>query len=151
MSDRTSLYRHFDADGILLYVGISNNHIRRTFEHDAASPWFWAVSRIDVTHFETRREALEAEARAIAAERPLNNIQVVARLRLSASLEDEELADLGRVWHSGAFLTRGIIAYCKNRFGLDVTRSLLVAEFGRSEGRNDLSIEDMDTIAESMT
>lgn len=69
----TMLYRHFDRSGVLLYVGISANALKRAAAH-GVKPWGVEISRIEVEHFETRRAALDAEAAAIRAERPRYNI-----------------------------------------------------------------------------
>lgn len=71
--ERTSLYRHYDAAGVLLYVGISTAHIRRLKDHRFGSCWYWDIARIEVEHFASRPEALAAEAAAIRRERPRYN------------------------------------------------------------------------------
>jgi hypothetical protein len=70
----TQLYRHFDDEGRLLYVGISLSAITRLAQHRSASHWSRAIVRVEIEHFDTRREALMAEAKAIIEERPLHNI-----------------------------------------------------------------------------
>ena len=69
---RTSLYRHFDIDGALLYVGMSLNHVARLRQHSSKS-WFFEVVRVDVEHFATRELADAAETRAIQTEKPRYN------------------------------------------------------------------------------
>jgi hypothetical protein len=71
---KTALYRHFDKDGKLLYVGISLKWTSRTKEHQRSSSWFSQVSSITLQHFETLREALEAEKVAIMSENPVCNV-----------------------------------------------------------------------------
>lgn len=73
MSDHT-LYRFFDADGRLLYVGRTINPARRWREHEKKSPWFTAVAQVTRQVFATATEVDHAERRAIATERPLHNI-----------------------------------------------------------------------------
>ena len=70
---RTALYRHFDAAGALLYVGISNDTLRRLCQHKDRSHWFAAISRIEIEWFADRALAQAAETRAIAVESPLFN------------------------------------------------------------------------------
>jgi len=72
---KTSLYRHFEKDGTLLYVGISLNHVVRLSQHKAASPWFEKIATVTIEQFETRAEALKAETKAVVKEKPLHNIQ----------------------------------------------------------------------------
>lgn len=71
---RTSLYRHFDSNGELLYVGISLSALHRLGQHKDHSDWYQSIANVTLEHFETREEALEAEREAILRERPLHNI-----------------------------------------------------------------------------
>lgn len=76
MSEPTRLYRWFDADGALLYVGISSRPAERAHEHIGTSDWTRWASRTEldpITH-PTREDALRAEARAILDEEPVFNI-----------------------------------------------------------------------------
>lgn len=70
---KTALYRHFDADHSLLYVGISLNAISRLEQHKAAS-WSGDIASVEIEYFQTRQEAADAERQAIKAERPRWNI-----------------------------------------------------------------------------
>ncbi len=70
---KTSLYRFYDRDG-LLYVGISLNVFARISQHKREKHWFDEVTDISVTHFDSRDEALDEEARAIKQEFPKYNI-----------------------------------------------------------------------------
>lgn len=67
------LYRHFDAEGRLLYVGISKNATERLRGHKHKSSWFKEIARVEIQHFPTREEARAAEALAIKSEKPLLN------------------------------------------------------------------------------
>lgn len=71
---RTALYRHFDYEGRLLYIGVAYDPAQRWHTH-ARSPWRKLVdrSRTTIEWFATRELAEEAEERAIAAEKPLHN------------------------------------------------------------------------------
>ncbi len=71
---RTALYRHFDAAGRLLYVGISFNSIQRTAQHRHGAHWFESIARIEIEWHPTRAAALAAEAIAIAKDAPAHNI-----------------------------------------------------------------------------
>lgn len=72
--DRTALYRHYDADGALLYVGVSISAAARTAQHIGGSHWGGEIAKIEVKYFSTREEALAAERSAIETERPLHNV-----------------------------------------------------------------------------
>lgn len=71
---RTALYRHYDASGALLYVGISLDTIRRTQQHKLGAHWFERIARIEIEWLASRADAEHAERAAIKAERPAHNI-----------------------------------------------------------------------------
>ena len=73
MSQITSLYRHWDAEGRLLYVGISISALARQIAHRADAHWWDEVTRITIERFSSVAEAENAERVAIAAENPLHN------------------------------------------------------------------------------
>jgi len=73
----TTLYRFFDADDRLLYVGIAGNPGRRFHQHangPDGKPWWSHVARSTMEHFDTREEAAAAEVAAIVTERPMHNV-----------------------------------------------------------------------------
>ena len=72
--DKTKLYRHFDKDNKLLYVGISYDFLKRTSQHRLKSGWWDNIANMTVESFRTRKEAEEAEYNAIIKEKPLHNI-----------------------------------------------------------------------------
>lgn len=76
MPERTALYRYFDADDVLLYVGISIDPDERWKSHLYGSERrTWpkeAVRRTD-QWCDSRPEALKAEEKAIKSEKPLYN------------------------------------------------------------------------------
>jgi len=69
----TTLYRHFDKAGTLLYVGISTSAAARLVGHKHGSGWFDDLATITIEHYDSREEALEAEKKAIINEKPLYN------------------------------------------------------------------------------
>lgn len=69
-----SLYRHYNAYGELLYVGISKSIMDRMNGHEHYSHWFDEISYIKVEHFATRDLAKAEETKAIINENPLHNI-----------------------------------------------------------------------------
>lgn len=74
MTDQaTHLYRHFAADGELLYVGISFHALTRLRSHMQASDWSREIASVRIETFPSRSEALAAEAKAILEERPRYN------------------------------------------------------------------------------
>lgn len=69
----TALYRHFDAAGILLYVGISVRPAQRQTQHRRRSPWFATIARTEIEWLPGLDEAITAEAKAIRSENPRHN------------------------------------------------------------------------------
>lgn len=68
------LYRHFDGDGTLLYVGISLSAMGRLSGHRHHSEWFELIRTVTIEKYPSREEAEEAEKRAVLTERPVYNI-----------------------------------------------------------------------------
>ena len=77
--DRTALYRHFDASGVLLYVGIAVCPLSRQKAHTCGAHWYGDIASISIEWHHTREQALAAEIDAIRQERPLHNIAGVVR------------------------------------------------------------------------
>jgi transcriptional regulator with XRE-family HTH domain/predicted GIY-YIG superfamily endonuclease len=74
---RTALYRFFDADGTLLYVGITNDTGARWKQHSKNAEWWPQVAANTVEWHPTRMEAADAESCAIKEERPIHNLNGV--------------------------------------------------------------------------
>ncbi|MFD7980225.1 GIY-YIG nuclease family protein [Streptomyces sp. NPDC059071] len=70
---RTALYRLFDREGGLLYVGVTYDIDQRLKQHEQQKYWWPDVSRWEVTWFGSRAEAEAAEVAAIRSERPLHD------------------------------------------------------------------------------
>jgi predicted GIY-YIG superfamily endonuclease len=75
----TFLYRLYDADGVLLYVGITNNLATRMGRHSVEKSWWPEVAGIRVEVCANRQEAEAAELAAIRDERPVWNVDGVPR------------------------------------------------------------------------
>lgn len=70
---QTALYRWFDSDDLLLYIGISDQLTVRVGSHIRGSSWMDFAVRSTVERFSSRTEAADAEVSAIKAEHPLFN------------------------------------------------------------------------------
>lgn len=79
ITDRTAVYRLYDADGSLLYVGTSNQPEARWKQHAPEKPWWPQVARKDIEWYPDRPKALTAEALAIITESPRYNVVAPAR------------------------------------------------------------------------
>lgn len=77
MNKRTALYRLYDEDDRLLYVGIAFNPRVRCYHHKKHKPWWPSVARREVEWHDNRRQAEAAESAAIAAEKPRYNVSGV--------------------------------------------------------------------------
>jgi len=80
MSERMAVYRLYDANDVLLYVGISKSFGRRWRSHRAEKPWWPEVHHQTIDWLETREEADEAETVAVLNEKPRYNIAKVPSL-----------------------------------------------------------------------
>lgn len=80
MSEHTMLYRFFDENDTLLYIGISSRGPHRWKEHSRNRPWWHEVTRSTIEHYATRCEAADAETKAITREKPIYNVVHNTRL-----------------------------------------------------------------------
>lgn len=71
-----SLYRAFDSDGSLLYVGISHQPKCRMKEHKRKSKWYPLAARIEMEDYKNRFDAMSAERENIARHKPPYNLQL---------------------------------------------------------------------------
>ena len=90
----TEVYRFYNENDRLLYVGITDNWPARFHEHAKKSAWYKDARRIDLKPFETRQEALAEELNAIHNEDPLWNINGSAKA--SATEHFKQVVDWAR-------------------------------------------------------
>ena len=106
-AEKTELYRHFDKNNTLLYVGVSLSYASRLAQHRDHAHWFQEVDTVKIERFATRRDALDAEKRAVLSENPKCNIQLKKtaaeiarenrRLRAEQSKNESRLNLTGKV------------------------------------------------------
>lgn len=109
------LYRAFDANEKLLYVGQSTSVIGRLKEHIKSSEWSGFVDNITLQRFTNERQLFRAEMKAIQEEKPMYNKthnrryrEQIVELRLKITqLKDE----LRREKNRRAFKEAGCIIY----------------------------------------
>lgn len=70
---RTCVYRLYDAEGALLYVGLTKNPLGRFSKH-GAKPWWREVAYKELVWFDNRTDAQVAERQAIFHEEPVHNV-----------------------------------------------------------------------------
>lgn len=68
------LYRLFDSEGRLLYVGVTDDVWRRVGEHERTQEWGDDIVRVKRQRYPGRAAALAAERRAIHIEKPVHNV-----------------------------------------------------------------------------
>ena len=71
---KTILYRFYDSQGKLLYVGITNNFDKRLQQHLRDKWWAPQIARTQKVLYPSRTAALSAEQRAIRSGRPRHNV-----------------------------------------------------------------------------
>ena len=76
-SNENVLYRFYNCDGELLYIGITNNPWRRFSQHRQDKDWWHEVVNICQQSFKTLDALKAAEKRAIERENPRHNKQFV--------------------------------------------------------------------------
>ena len=74
-SDRTAVYRLYDASEELLYVGISKDFGTRWKQHAKDQSWWLEVQSQTVRWHDSRKAAKVMETAAIKTERPIHNKQ----------------------------------------------------------------------------
>lgn len=98
------VYRIYDGEGRLLYVGCSKDPAARLRAHCGRSknptPWWRLVDRWTLEEFESHEDALAAEARAIVAERPLFNLDLTDRAKLPGRRRSANLHLIGEAAHA---------------------------------------------------
>ncbi|MFE8011487.1 GIY-YIG nuclease family protein [Streptomyces antibioticus] len=98
---RTALYRLFDADDELLYVGISKDPAARWKQHQSRTPWWRDVAMRTVEWYDDRPAAEAAERKAIQTESPRYNVvhrptPIPGRIPPVATRPQRTLADVYR-------------------------------------------------------
>lgn len=128
-TERTALYRLYDADGCLLYIGITQDPARRFTDH-ASKPWWPAVAQREVTWHSTHSAARAAEVESIKIEMPKHNVSDTAAELPSVP------AQRARVRHKQiADDLRSAIVHGRYRTGTRIpTEIALMAHYGAARG-----------------
>jgi hypothetical protein len=71
---QNALYRAFNSEGDLLYVGISLSPLTRIRQHRQTKDWWTEIANITIESFPDRSSASHAEVLAIQEERPRYNV-----------------------------------------------------------------------------
>lgn len=73
------VYRCYDADDQLLYVGVTTDMRQRHTEHAGQKEWYSEVARIETEEFDSGDEAAEREMVLLTHERPRYNSPTARR------------------------------------------------------------------------
>lgn len=99
------LYRHFDHNDELLYIGISLSALSRLSSHMSVSHWAETITKVTIEKHPTKQDALRAEREAIKNEKPKHNIihkptiaeEEAAAADISKRVEKERISLLNQV------------------------------------------------------
>ena len=69
------LYRYYNKENELLYVGVTADNTKRESQHRRDSFWFGEIATAKYEYFDSRQEVLQAEAEAIENEKPKHNVK----------------------------------------------------------------------------
>lgn len=106
-ASETAVYRLYDADDNLLYVGVGVDPSTRWRAHREQKEWWRSVVKITIERHPTRVEALRAEQAAIVTEGPRYNIVYSTRSRLRALSERPSRLGWCAVWIHVPFGSHG--------------------------------------------
>jgi predicted GIY-YIG superfamily endonuclease len=83
------LYRMYDANENLLYIGVSVNALARFAQHKLDKPWIDDVAKVTIESHKCSRSEIEAmEREAIVLERPRHNVAHNTSVREAAASGD---------------------------------------------------------------
>lgn len=69
-----ALYRFYNGNGALLYIGIALQPFARMGQHRREKSWWGEVATVTIEHYVSRPKAMAAERAAIKAEKPRYNV-----------------------------------------------------------------------------
>lgn len=69
------LYRHYDKDNNLLYIGVSLSQMNRLSQHKNHAHWYEQIVKITLENYPDRQSVLDAERLAIINENPMCNLK----------------------------------------------------------------------------
>lgn len=99
------VYRIYDVDGRLLYVGSTRDIRERIRSHLSTKRWWWEVADIRVDVYPNRSLGEDAEQRAIAEENPRENVvrvSVPTEIEVVAQAQESAQRDAGHGYLPGS-------------------------------------------------
>lgn len=138
---KTALYRFFNKDGILLYVGVSMHLINRVNQHGKEKEWFEEIANINIEYFNERIDALDAEEIASKTENPLYNIKLRSKRSRKEHTRHKKLTDVKRIYTDLKSLDKD-----------ELENHILLQEYGRcTSQRKRRGSKKQDTFEEWLT
>ena len=139
MARKASVYRMYDEDDRLLYIGASSETLGR-FRAHASNPeydWYEDVRTIKIEKHPTMRDALEAERAAIQAESPVYNVSEYGVGRPEIKKTQDQIDHARLIWTSNQFESNADAFKELQRYGW--TRWLMqkykIGKSGRKSGK----------------
>lgn len=93
-----TLYRHYDSNGTLLYVGRTNNPPARLANHRSTQDWWMNVASSRYEQFDTLEELKTAEKAAIESEQPLHNVIYAVRKKVQVQAVGDARSSYDEAW-----------------------------------------------------
>lgn len=125
---RTAVYRFYDCNDTLIYVGITNNPVKRWALHAYEKPWWKDVALREVEWFPTREEAEAVESQLISTYRPKWNVDGGEPARGKPGLTSGHLQ---KGWEPDEHILSLVARYDEEQRNLAQARDDLEAEIGR--------------------
>jgi len=138
-SVRTALYRLYDKNDRLIYVGISEQLGERWERHLRSKPWWPDVQRMTSDWYPDRAAAAIAETEAIKNEKPVENV------RDGAAIETLTPQDVARIAHAIAEMKRALVRF-EMSLGLRPQRPERTTRAPKPSLREDKLLRDLDAV-----
>jgi hypothetical protein len=122
------VYRFYDSDNALIYVGITNNPVKRWALHAYQKSWWGDVTLREVEWFSTREEAEVVESEQINAHRPKWNMDGGEPVRGKPGLTSGHLQ---KGWEPDEHILSLVARYDEEQRNLAQARDELEAEIVR--------------------
>ena len=108
------LYRYYDIDKNLLYIGISVNAFIRFSQHKSNQLWASEIAIIEIEKYETRGKVLKAEKEAIKKEKPKYNITYN-----SIPIKKNRIPKPEIIFNEEVFTRKNLNLYLKNKYKMN--------------------------------
>lgn len=108
----TTLYRCYDSEETLLYVGITSQRHRRFVQHSKGSDWWPRVATLQLEHYPTTSEAKAAEREQVAKLDPPHNVKL-RREREDVTVMYRKCRNCGQMFRPSSHVRRRAKTWCE--------------------------------------